>query len=106
MSDPDQVRAMFTRIAGRYDLLNRILSLGIDRRWRKRLLASAGDLRGRSAVDTCCGTGDVTLALAVAGAATVGVDFTPKMLERARDKARRTSRRAVFAHGDALRLPV
>jgi demethylmenaquinone methyltransferase/2-methoxy-6-polyprenyl-1,4-benzoquinol methylase len=106
MPDPSQVRAMFTRIAGRYDLLNRVLSLGIDRRWRKRLLASAGDLRGRSAVDACCGTGDVTLALAGAGASAVGVDFTPKMLERARDKGRRTSRRAVFAHGDALRLPV
>src|SRR5262245_29029713 len=106
MPDPSQVRAMFARIAGRYDLLNRVLSLGIDRRWRKTLLASAGELRGRSAVDACCGTGDVTLALAGAGAAAVGVDFTPEMLARAREKGRRAARRAVFAHGDALRLPV
>jgi demethylmenaquinone methyltransferase/2-methoxy-6-polyprenyl-1,4-benzoquinol methylase len=106
MPDPLQVRAMFARIAGRYDLLNRILSLGIDRRWRKRLLAAAGDVRGRRAVDACCGTGDVTLELADAGAAAVGVDFTPEMLARARHKANRSTVRAVFAHGDALKLPV
>jgi demethylmenaquinone methyltransferase/2-methoxy-6-polyprenyl-1,4-benzoquinol methylase len=107
MPDPSQVRAMFGRIAHRYDVLNRVLSLGIDRRWRKCLLECAGDLQGRSAVDACCGTGDVTLDLEEAGARAVGVDFTPEMLVRARDKSRRAAaRRAVFAHGDALRLPV
>lgn len=107
MPDPSQVRAMFTRIAGRYDLLNRVLSLGIDRRWRRTLLEAAGELRGRSAVDACCGTGDVTLELERRGATAVGVDFTPNMLVRAREKGRRASaRRALFTHGDALRLPV
>jgi demethylmenaquinone methyltransferase/2-methoxy-6-polyprenyl-1,4-benzoquinol methylase len=107
MPDPAQVRAMFGRIAGRYDFLNRVLSLGIDRRWRASLLESAQDLRGKSAVDACCGTGDVTLELAGAGATAVGVDFTPEMLIRAREKGRRArAGSAVFARGDALRLPV
>jgi demethylmenaquinone methyltransferase/2-methoxy-6-polyprenyl-1,4-benzoquinol methylase len=107
MPDPNQVRAMFGRIAGRYDLLNRALSLGIDRRWRKILVEAAGELHGRSAVDACCGTGDVTLELAGAGAHTVGVDFTPEMLVRAREKQARASPLDIFfAHGDALRLPI
>jgi demethylmenaquinone methyltransferase/2-methoxy-6-polyprenyl-1,4-benzoquinol methylase len=107
MPDPIQVRAMFGRIAGRYDFLNRALSLGTDRRWRRVLIEAAGELRGRSAVDACCGTGDVTLELGGAGAKAVGVDFTPEMLARAREKGRRARvQQAVFAHGDALRLPV
>ena len=98
---------MFGRIAGRYDLLNRVLSLGTDRRWRRVLVRSAGDLCGRSAIDACCGTGDVTLALAEAGATAVGVDFTREMLARAERKARRGARpRVHFAHGDALALPL
>lgn len=98
---------MFGRIAGRYDLLNHVLSLGVDRRWRRTMLESAGDVRGRMAVDACCGTGDVTLALARAGARAVGVDFTPQMLARAIAKGRRaSSAQAVFAQGDALCLPV
>jgi len=107
MPDPTHVRAMFARIAGRYDLLNRVLSLGIDRRWRRLLIEAAGELRGRSAVDACCGTGDVTLALASAGAVAFGVDFTREMLHRALAKSREASSRNVaFARGDALQLPV
>ena len=98
---------MFGRIAARYDLLNHLLSLGVDRRWRRSMLECAGDLRGRLAVDACCGTGDVTLALARAGARAVGVDFTPQMLARAREKGLLSpATRAVFAQGDALCLPV
>jgi demethylmenaquinone methyltransferase/2-methoxy-6-polyprenyl-1,4-benzoquinol methylase len=107
MPDPIQVRAMFGRIAARYDLLNGVLSLGTDRRWRRVLVHSAGDLRGRSAVDACCGTGDVTLALADAGATAVGVDFTREMLARAEHKARRAARARVhFTRGDAQALPL
>lgn len=97
---------MFARIAKRYDLLNRILSLGIDQRWRAALLAHAGDMREKTVVDTCCGTGDVAVLFASAGARVVGVDFTPEMLVRADQKRVRGARRPTFAHGDALALPV
>jgi len=101
---------MFARIAGRYDLLNRLLSMGIDRAWRARLLALAGDLRDRTAVDVCCGTGDVALLLERAGARVVGVDFTPEMLARARHKgaerAAGSSRGHAFVQADALALPL
>ena len=57
MPDPRAVRAMFARIAGRYDLLNRVLSLGIDRRWRRALrrlmTEQLGALEGRTLVDSC-----------------------------------------------------
>lgn len=103
MADPRAVRAMFARIARRYDLLNHLLSAGIDRRWRAQLVRSLGDLRGRVLVDSCCGTGDLALALDRAGARVVGVDFTPEMLARARQKG--AGRAARFVAGDALRLP-
>ena len=96
---------MFGRIAPRYDLLNRVLSLGIDRRWRRRLLDRAGNVRGARVVDAACGTGDLTLVLASAGARVLGVDFTREMLLGA---VRKRSERApcAFLQGDALALPV
>jgi demethylmenaquinone methyltransferase/2-methoxy-6-polyprenyl-1,4-benzoquinol methylase len=97
---------MFARIARNYDLLNRTLSLGIDQRWRKALLAHAGDVHEKTVVDTCCGTGDVALQFAEAGAKVVGVDFTPEMLVRADQKRVNGARRPTFAHGDALAMPV
>ena len=95
---------MFARIAGRYDLLNRVLSCGIDQRWRRRLLERLGRLEGARVVDACCGTGDLTLALEERGASVVGVDFTPEMLQHARRKG--TARGELFVHGDALHLPI
>lgn len=106
MPDPVQVRAMFGRIARRYDLLNRLLSAGIDRRWRARLLALAGEVRGRTVVDACCGTGDLALAFAARGARVVGVDFTPEMLQRAGGKLAGSRPAHLLVHGDALRLPL
>ncbi len=99
---------MFARIARVYDPLNRTLSLGIDQRWRRTLLAAAGEVRGARVVDTCCGTGDVALAFAGAGAHVVGVDFTPEMLVQADGKKSPDSFAGgpAFAHGDALKLPV
>ena len=98
---------MFARIAGRYDLLNRLLSAGVDRRWRRVLVREAGDVRGRVCVDACCGTGDLALAFGRAGARVVGVDFTVEMLARARDKRARAARETVLVvGGDALRLPL
>lgn len=101
---------MFARIAGRYDLLNRLLSAGVDRRWRRVLVREAGDVRGRVCVDACCGTGDLAFAFGRAGARVVGVDFTVEMLARARDKrvraARATRETVLVVGGDALRLPL
>lgn len=97
---------MFARIAARYDLLNRLLSLGLDRRWRRALRERAGDVRGRLVIDACCGTGDVSLEFARAGAAVIGVDFTPEMLRHAQHKLAGDRMNAAFAHGDALRLPL
>ncbi|MCC7011607.1 MAG: bifunctional demethylmenaquinone methyltransferase/2-methoxy-6-polyprenyl-1,4-benzoquinol methylase UbiE [Planctomycetes bacterium] len=106
MPDPREVRSMFGRIAGRYDLLNRVLSAGIDSRWRRRAVRAAGELRGRRVVDVCCGTGDLSLAFAAAGADVLGIDFTPEMLRLARPKARARGLPGTFVHGDALHLPV
>jgi demethylmenaquinone methyltransferase/2-methoxy-6-polyprenyl-1,4-benzoquinol methylase len=106
MPDPREVRSMFARIAGRYDLLNRVLSLGIDRRWRARTIAAAGELEGRIVVDACCGTGDLSLEFLRRGARVVGVDFTPEMVRLAPAKVSRGGDRCVFTTGDALELPV
>jgi len=106
MPDPREVRSMFSRIAGRYDLLNRVLSLGIDRRWRKRAVARCGDVRGAIVVDACCGTGDLSLEYAAAGASVIGVDFTREMVQLAPPKSVGSRAHTVFAHGDALQLPV
>ncbi len=95
---------MFARIARRYDLLNRLLSGGIDRRWRAAVVRRLGDVRGRKLVDACCGTGDLALVLERAGARVLGVDFTPQMLAHARRKGR--GRAARFVAGDALALPL
>ena len=95
---------MFARIAPRYDLLNRLLSGGIDRRWRSAVVRCLGDVRGRVLVDACCGTGDLSLVLERAGARVLGVDFAPEMLVRARSKA--AGRNASFVAADALALPL
>jgi demethylmenaquinone methyltransferase/2-methoxy-6-polyprenyl-1,4-benzoquinol methylase len=106
MADPRQVQSMFARIAGRYDLLNHTLSLGIDRAWRKAVIAAAGEVRGELVVDVCTGTGDLVLGFARAGARAIGIDFTLPMLERAAAKSRRAHEHGAFAQGDALRLPI
>ena len=98
---------MFSRIAGRYDLLNRALSLGIDQRWRRRVVREARPRPGALVVDACTGTGDLALAFARAGARVVGVDFAFEMVRRAPPKAARPRTGSVlFALGDALRLPL
>jgi demethylmenaquinone methyltransferase / 2-methoxy-6-polyprenyl-1,4-benzoquinol methylase len=99
---------MFARIAGRYDLLNHLLSGNVDKRWR-RLVAQTlrpSLAEGARVLDVACGTGDLSLALARAGAAQViGLDFCRPMLEIARRKAELDSRAIPFVEGDALRLP-
>lgn len=105
------VREMFGRIAPRYDLLNHLLSLDIDKTWRRRVAKRfRAVLHNPSAhvLDLCCGTGDLALAFrkeAPIGAAIIGSDFVPAMLERARAKAVASGAGVVFLEADALSLP-
>ena len=101
--DAATVQAMFGDIAPRYDLLNHLLSLNVDRRWRRRAAALA---RPRGPVlDICTGTGDLAAAMAEAAGHTVlGLDFCGPMLRRGKDK--RSCSGVRFLRGDALRLPV
>jgi demethylmenaquinone methyltransferase/2-methoxy-6-polyprenyl-1,4-benzoquinol methylase len=97
---PDAVRTMFDRISPVYDAMNRTMTLGLDRRWR-RAAAEAVVRHGDRVLDACCGTGDLALAAKEAGAGPVtGVDFSPRMLERARAK----SREIEWVQGDLLAL--
>ena len=96
---------MFARIAGRYDLLNRVLSLGTDQRWRRHCVRRAGAVEGKLVVDACCGTGDLAAAFQRAGARVVGVDFTPEMLRGAMEKLPNREG-GLLACGDCLRLPL
>ena len=81
------VRALFARIADRYDFITVALSYGQDRRWKERLVDYASDLGGARALDLATGTGDVAFALAKRGAHVVGLDITPRMIELARAKS-------------------
>ncbi len=86
----EQVNRMFDRIAGRYDLLNSLMSAGLHHRWRERAADRAELGPGDSALDVCCGTGDLTLELArrvAPGGHVVGCDFSEPMLDLAREKA-------------------
>ena len=103
---------MFDAIAGRYDLLNHLLSAGIDRRWRRRAIQSL-QLTGRERVlDLCTGTADLAIAAARAqpGAArVVGVDFAGAMLGVGKKKLERDRRlrdRVALVRGDATRIPL
>ena len=102
---PSEIRGMFGRIAGRYDLLNRVLSLGQDRRWRRRLARRVATAAPERLLDVCTGTGDIALALP-AGPEVVGADFSLPMLARARSKAAAHSRRVLLIAADAAALPL
>jgi demethylmenaquinone methyltransferase/2-methoxy-6-polyprenyl-1,4-benzoquinol methylase len=82
---PDGVRSMFDRIAPVYDVMNRIMTVGLDARWRR--LAAEVVSPGDRVLDACCGTGDLALAAARRGGTVTGLDFSERMLERARAKA-------------------
>ena len=97
---PDAVRRMFDRIAPVYDAMNRTMTAGLDRRWR-RLTAQAVVRPGDSVLDACCGTGDLAIAAARAGGTVTGLDFSPAMLARARRKAPALE----WIEGDLLSLP-
>src|SRR3970040_2137810 len=119
---PDSVRGMFDRIAPVYDVMNRAMTVGLDRRWRRLagregvwpgdraldVCCRTGDLAVREVVwpgdrvlDVCCGTGDLAVEAERRGGRVVGLDFSERMLER----ARRKSGTIEWVQGDALALP-
>jgi demethylmenaquinone methyltransferase/2-methoxy-6-polyprenyl-1,4-benzoquinol methylase len=91
---------MFDRIAPVYDVMNRAMTAGLDRRWR-RLTVAAAVHPGDRVLDACCGTGDLAIAALPVAREVVGLDFSEAMLERARTKAPAVE----WVQGDALALP-
>jgi demethylmenaquinone methyltransferase / 2-methoxy-6-polyprenyl-1,4-benzoquinol methylase len=96
----DEVRGMFDRIAPVYDLMNRVMTAGLDQRWR-RLTAEVAVRPGDHVLDACCGTGDLAIACAGVGGHVTGLDFSERMLERARRKGPKLE----WVRGDVLALP-
>lgn len=98
---------MFSEIAPRYDLLNRLLSFGADLRWRRRAVDLALEKAPRRILDLATGTGDLALMLKERApeAEVVGADFAPPMLAIARRKAEARGVRVRFLEADALALP-
>ena len=90
------VQRMFDRIAPVYDVMNRVMTAGLDQRWRRATVRS-----GDRVLDACCGTGDLALACERVGGRVVGLDFSERMLER----ARRKSATVEWVRGDLLELP-
>ncbi len=108
---PSRIAGMFDAIAGRYDLLNTVLSLGLDRYWRRRAIESLALTGVERVLDVCSGTADVAIGTARAmpgSRRVVGVDFAGAMLAKGRDKIRAAGLSAgvQLVRGDAMRLPV
>ena len=106
-----KVNDLFAAIARRYDLLNDLQSFGLHRRWKRRVVNLAAPLPGARALDLCCGTGDLALALARRGAEVTGLDFSGKMLEVAQARSGRLKAQGSefpkpqFVQGDAQQMP-
>ena len=108
---PSRIAGMFDAIAGRYDLLNTVLSLGLDRYWRRCAIESLALTGTERVLDVCSGTADVAIGAARARPGShrvVGVDFAGAMLAKGRDKIRAAglSAHVQLVRGDAMRLPV
>lgn len=111
----DRVRGMFSAIAKSYDLNNRVHSMGRDQAWRRFAVKAAGVKPGERVLDVACGTGDLTEAFARRSPASevVGLDFTPGMLEIAREKTAKRQQhapagttRVSYVEGDAMNLQI
>ncbi|MFZ1071801.1 MAG: bifunctional demethylmenaquinone methyltransferase/2-methoxy-6-polyprenyl-1,4-benzoquinol methylase UbiE [Verrucomicrobiia bacterium] len=104
-----KVNDLFAAIARRYDLLNDLQSFGLHRRWKRRAVELAAVKPGDRALDLCCGTGDLALALARRGAEVAGLDFSGAMLEIAELRRRKNLKSRIanlkFIQGDAQQIP-
>jgi demethylmenaquinone methyltransferase / 2-methoxy-6-polyprenyl-1,4-benzoquinol methylase len=94
------VRRMFDRIAPVYDVMNHVMTAGLDRRWRRITIDETVRADDR-VLDACCGTGDLAIGARSRGAEVVGLDFSERMLERAARKEPQIE----WVHGDVLALP-
>lgn len=97
---PEGVRTMFDRIAPVYDVMNRVMTMGLDRRWRE-ITARTVVQPGSRVLDACCGTGDLAVVCEREGGVVTGLDFSGEMLARARPK----SESIEWIEGDMLALP-
>ena len=110
METPAPLHGMFTAVPPRYDLINSIITLGQDRRWRRRAGLTCLDAKPQCVLDLGCGTGDLTInlaRLAEKDTEIIGLDYSLPMLSRAHQKAVRASvvDKVIFIHGEATRLP-
>jgi demethylmenaquinone methyltransferase/2-methoxy-6-polyprenyl-1,4-benzoquinol methylase len=101
------VREMFARIAPRYDLANRVLTGGLDERWRRRAIAILAPPRGGKILDCCCGTGDLVFGLLRSDRTleVTGIDFCRPMLDRAQRRAHAAGVNVRFVEGDVMTMP-
>ncbi len=100
------VQRMFDRIVPRYDLMNRLMTGGRDVAWRKRAVKAVLEVEPERVIDVATGTGDLSIELAAAGIPSViGLDFSPAMIEAARQKTTGHSRIALV-QGDGMALPI
>jgi demethylmenaquinone methyltransferase/2-methoxy-6-polyprenyl-1,4-benzoquinol methylase len=101
-----KVNDLFGTIAPRYDLINDLQSFGLHRFWKRTLLRKARVQPGETALDLCCGTGDIAFALGNAGGQVVGLDFSPPMLLVAQRRQPGIHRsKLCWVRADALKLP-
>lgn len=103
-----RVNDLFATIARRYDLLNDLQSFGLHRLWKRRVVELAAVNKGHRALDICCGTGDISFALAGSGAEVTGLDFSAQMLGVAKHRLENPKKKMQnlnFIRGDAQELP-
>lgn len=105
-----KVNDLFAAIARHYDLINDLQSFGLHRHWKRRVIKLANVQNGDCALDLCCGTGDLALALAQRGAETTGLDFSEPMLAVAKKRSQNENpqsaiRNPQFLQGDAQQIP-
>ncbi len=107
---PEPLHGMFTAVPPRYDLVNRIVTLGLDKRWRRLAAVACLENKPQRVLDLGCGTGDLTINIARLAEESVqitGLDYSLPMLERARQKATGAGvgEKVKFVHGEAIHLP-